>query len=73
LAAVTLDPLSEQVKEYEESIADRLGDAPPVPIVGAGTLEEKFRLLGTELNFGTVTVDEAVAQFFNEMDIVLNG
>jgi len=73
LEAAELDPLSEQVKEYEESIADRLGDAPPVPIVGSGTLEEKFRLLGTELNFGTITVDEAVEQFFNEMDIVLNG
>lgn len=73
LKAADLDPLSVQVKEYEESIADRLGDAPPVPIVGSGTIEEKFRQLGTELNFGTLTVDEAVSQFFNEMDIVLNG
>ena len=53
LAAAELDPLSQQVKDYEASIADRLGDAPPVPIVGYGTLEEKFRQLGTELNFGT--------------------
>lgn len=72
LAAADLDPLSSQIKDYEESIADRLGDAPPVPIVGYGTLEEKFRVLGTELNFGTVTVDEAVDQFFSEMDVVLN-
>ncbi len=72
LAAAELDPLSEQVKEYEASIADRLGDAPPVPIVGYGTLEEKFRQLGAELNFGTVTVEDAVAQFFSEMDVVLS-
>lgn len=72
LAAAELDPLSQQVKDYEASIADRLGDAPPVPIVGYGTLEEKFRVLGTELNFGTKTVDEAVAEFFSEMDVVLN-
>lgn len=72
LAAAELDPLSQQVKDYEASIADRLGDAPPVPIVGYGTLEEKFRQLGVELNFGTITVDEAVAQFFTEMDVVLN-
>lgn len=72
LEAAELDPLSQQVKDYEASIADRLGDAPPVPIVGYGTLEEKFRQLGTELNFGTVTVDEAVTQFFAEMDVVLN-
>jgi len=72
LDAAELDPLSQQVKEYEASIADRLGDAPPVPIVGYGTLEEKFRQLGTELNFGTVTVEDAVSQFFAEMDVVLN-
>ncbi|MDF2916507.1 MAG: hypothetical protein K0S70_724 [Microbacterium sp.] len=73
LDAADLDPLSQQVKEYEESIADRLGDAPPVPIVGYGTIEEEFRKLGTELAFGTITVDEAVERFFSQMDITLNG
>lgn len=71
LEAADLDPLSEQVKAYEESIADRLGDAPPVPIIGYGTLEEKFRQIGLELNFGTMTVEDAVSQFFSEMDVVL--
>ncbi|WP_251452043.1 extracellular solute-binding protein [Microbacterium sp. Marseille-Q6648] len=73
LEAAELDPLSQQVRDYEASIADRLGDAPPVPIVGYGTLEEKFRQLGVELNFGTITVEEAVSQFFTEMDVVLNS
>jgi len=72
LEAAALDPVSEQIAEYEASIEDRLGDAPPVPIVGYGTLEEKFRQLGQELGFGTLTVDEAVDQFFTEMDVVLN-
>ena len=72
LAAADLDPISTKIKEHQENIADRLGDAPPVPIIGYGTLEEKFRLLGTELAFGTVSVDDAVSQFFTEMDIVLN-
>lgn len=72
LEGAELDPLGEQIRDYEASISDRLGDAPPVPIVGYGTLEEKFRQLGQELGFGTVTVDEAVEQFFNEMDVVLN-
>jgi len=72
LEAAELDPLSQQVRDYEASIADRLGDAPPVPIVGYGSLEEKFRLLGTELNFGTITVEDAVAQFFSEMDVTLS-
>ena len=72
LAAAELDPLSQQIADYEASIADRLGDAPPVPIIGYGTLEEKFRQIGTELNFGTITVEDAVSQFFAEMDVVLN-
>lgn len=72
LEGAELDPLGQQIRDYEESISDRLGDAPPVPIVGYGTLEEKFRQLGQELGFGTVTVDEAVSQFFGEMDVVLN-
>ena len=60
LEGAELDPLGQQIRDYEESIADRLGDAPPVPIVGYGTLEEKFRLLGQELGFGTLTPEEAV-------------
>lgn len=73
LEAADLDAFSQKIADYEASIADRLGDAPPVPIVGYGTLEEKFRQIGTELNFGTLTVDEAVDQFFSEMDVVLNS
>lgn len=72
LDGASLDPLSTQIKEYEASIADRLGDAPPVPITGAGSLEEKFRQLGVELGFGTITVEDAVSQFFSEMDVILN-
>jgi len=72
LEGAELDPLGQQIRDYEASISDRLGDAPPVPIVGYGTLEEKFRLLGQDLGFGVITVDEAVSQFFGEMDVVLN-
>jgi len=72
LAAADLDPLSQQIKDYETSIKDRLGDAPPVPIVGYGSLEEKFRQLGQELGFGTITPEDAASQFFAEMDVVLN-
>lgn len=70
---ITFEGLDAQIRDYEASVADRLGDAPPVPLVGYGTLEEKFRVLGTELGFGTLTVDEAVSQFFSEMDVVLNS
>lgn len=72
IEAADLDPLSQQIKDYEESIADRLGDAPPVPINGYGTLEQKFLEISAELGFGTLSVDDAVDQFFSEMDVVLN-
>ncbi|MBB5844800.1 multiple sugar transport system substrate-binding protein [Conyzicola lurida] len=72
LEGADLQGIDAQINDYEASIEDRLGDAPPVPIIGAGTLEEKFRQIGQELGFGTLTVDEAVDQFFNEMDVVLN-
>ncbi len=72
-SSVELAGLDAQIEEYEASIADRLGATPPVAIVGFGSLEEKFRVLGTELNFGTTTVDQAVDQFFTEMDVVLNS
>ena len=71
--SANLDELSQTIADYEASIADRLGAAPPVPIVGYGSLHEKFRELGEELNFGTMTVDEAVAQFFAEMDVVVSS
>jgi multiple sugar transport system substrate-binding protein len=71
LEGVDLGPLETQVSDYETSIADRLGDAPPAPIVGFGSLEEKFRQIGQELGYNTITVDEAVDQFFAEMDVVL--
>jgi multiple sugar transport system substrate-binding protein len=70
--AADLDPVSQDIVAYEESISDRLGDAPPAPIVGYGSLHEKFRELTEELNFGTITVDEAVDRFFSEMDEVVS-
>ncbi len=73
LAGVELDPLSQKILDYETSIAGRLGGAPPVPVVGYGSIEEKFRQLGEELGLGTVSVDEAVSQFFDEMDVILNS
>ncbi|MDR1214970.1 MAG: extracellular solute-binding protein [Propionibacteriaceae bacterium] len=73
LAGVNLDPLSQKIYDYEQSIADRLGAAPPVPVVGYGTIEEKFRVLGTELGLGTITVDQAVDQFLSEVSHVLNS
>jgi len=71
--SANLDELSQTIADYEASIADRLGEAPPVPIVGYGSLHEKFRELSEEINFGTMTVDDAVSQFFAEMDVVISS
>ncbi|WP_336626595.1 MULTISPECIES: ABC transporter substrate-binding protein [unclassified Microbacterium] len=72
LEAADLNPLSQQVRDYEASVADRIGDPPPMPVVGYGTLDEKFTQLARELQYGTLTVDDAVSQFFSEMKVVLN-
>ena len=72
LDGVELDKTAQQIIDYEESIADRVGDAPPVPVVGYGSVEAKFKALGQELGFGTITVDEAVDQLFTEIDVILN-
>lgn len=71
LAGTEITGISLQVQEYEESVADRFGDAPPVPVTAYGPIEQKFRQLGTELGFGTLTVEEAVDQLFTEMDVLL--
>ena len=71
LEGVELDETAQQIIDYEESIADRIGDAPPVPIVGYGSVEAKFKALGQELGFGTITVDEAVDQLFAEIDVIV--
>jgi multiple sugar transport system substrate-binding protein len=73
LEGAQLDAMGEQIKAYEASISDRLGDAPPVPIVGYGTLEQKFLELGREVGYGTVEPEAAAEQFFTEMDVVVNG
>jgi multiple sugar transport system substrate-binding protein len=71
LDGADLDELSTQVRDYEASIADRLGDAPPVPIKAYGSLEQQFRSLGEELGYGTKTPEDAAAEFFTEMEAAL--
>ena len=46
LAGTTLEGIDAQVADYLESVADRIGEAPPVPVVGYGSLEQTFWDLG---------------------------
>lgn len=73
LEGAVLEGADKQVADYLDSVADRIGDAPPVPVVGYGALEQKFWDLGKALGLGAVTVDDAVKQFFDEADVVLQG
>jgi multiple sugar transport system substrate-binding protein len=69
---VELNDVAQQVLDYEESIADRLGTPPPVPVIGYGSVEAEFKALGQEIGFGTLTVDEAVDRLFAEIEVILN-
>ncbi|KZE88581.1 ABC transporter substrate-binding protein [Microbacterium sp. TNHR37B] len=73
LAGAVLEGPDKQVADYLESVSDRIGAAPPVPVVGYGALEQKFWDLGKALGLGAITVDEAVKQFFDEANVVLQG
>ncbi|MHA6513047.1 ABC transporter substrate-binding protein [Tessaracoccus sp. Z1128] len=71
LEGAVLEGPDKQVADFLASVEDRVGDAPPVPVVGYGALEQKFWDLGKALGLGAVTVDEAVDQFFAETDVIL--
>ncbi|NLP83294.1 carbohydrate ABC transporter substrate-binding protein [Microbacterium sp. CFH 90308] len=71
LEGTNLEGIDKQVADYIETAADRIGDAPPVPVVGYGSLEQTFWDLGKSLGLGAISVDDAVTQFFAEADAIL--
>jgi multiple sugar transport system substrate-binding protein len=71
LAGTTLEGVDAQVADYLESVADRIGEAPPVPVVGYGSLEQTFWDLGKSIGLGALSVDDAVDQFFTEAEVIL--
>lgn len=73
LAGAVLEGPDKQVADFLDSVADRIGDAPPVPVVGYGALEQKFWDLGKALGLGAISIDDAVKQFFDEANVVLQG
>ena len=60
LAGTTLEGVDAQVADYLDSVADRIGEAPPVPVVGYGSLEQTFWDLGKSIGLGALSVDDAV-------------
>ena len=71
LEGAKLEGADKQVADYLDSVEDRIGEAPPIPVVGYGSLEQTFWDLGKALGLGAVTVDDAVQQFFDEASVVL--
>jgi multiple sugar transport system substrate-binding protein len=70
--SITLEGMDAQVAAYEDSIAQYLSNSPPPPVEGFGTLEENFRQIGIDLNYGSYTVDEAVDLWFSDAETTLS-
>lgn len=63
--------LDQQILDYEDSVADLVGDTPPPPVDGFGTLEESFIRLHENVNYGASTPEEAAAAWFTEAQSAL--
>ena len=42
-----------------------------MPVAGYGSLEQTFWDLGKEIGLGTLSVDDAVTEFFQEAGVIL--
>lgn len=63
--------LDQQILDYEDSVADLVGDTPPPPVDGFGTLEAAFIRLHENVTFGASTPEEAAAAWFAEAQTAL--
>lgn len=57
--------VDEQVVQYEKDVTDDVTESAPVPVEGFGEIEAEFKRLGEELQYGNLTVDEFVTQWFS--------
>ncbi|MCI2240682.1 extracellular solute-binding protein [Paenibacillus sp. TRM 82003] len=63
--------LDQQILAYEESLEPYLTSSPPPPVAGFGSLETAFTRIGQDLSHGSITVDQAVEQWFTEAESAL--
>ncbi|GAB7192698.1 extracellular solute-binding protein [Kineococcus sp. NUM-3379] len=69
--AVAAEGPDAQVLAYEEAIAADLDESPaPLP-AGFGSLEKELLRLAEEINYGRLTVDQAVEEWFTEAEAAL--
>ncbi|WP_432104161.1 ABC transporter substrate-binding protein [Streptomyces sp. bgisy091] len=54
-----------EVVQYEKDAADAVTKSAPVPVEGFGEIEAEFKRLGEELQYGNITEDKFVSQWFS--------
>ncbi|TNU73600.1 extracellular solute-binding protein [Miniimonas arenae] len=61
-----------KVIAYEEAVRETGSVATaPIPVLGFGTVEEKWKQLGEELDYGTITAQEFAEQWFAEAELAV--
>jgi multiple sugar transport system substrate-binding protein len=70
-AAVSTEPgsVDARVIEYEEAVTDLVTESTPIPVKGFGTIEAKWKSLGEELAYGTITTEDFASQWFAEAEL----
>lgn len=64
LDALEPEGLDKQILDYYTQLADVVDDAPPPPPEGAGAVEAEFTRIAQDVAYGTSSVDDGVAEFF---------
>lgn len=62
-----------RVLAYESSLDGIVTSEAPIPIEGFGVIEEKWRVLGEELNYKTISIDDFAQQWWDEAERVIAG
>ncbi|MBN8881451.1 MAG: extracellular solute-binding protein, partial [Salana multivorans] len=60
-----------KVLAYEEYVATTTTSTAPIPVKGFGTIEEKWRQLSEEIQYGNLTVDQFVTEWWAEAEMAI--
>lgn len=71
--AMSAEGTDAQIVEYQERVADLLMQTPAPPPAGWSSLEAHLVRIAGEVRHQTLSVEDAVAQFFQEAETLLNG
>jgi multiple sugar transport system substrate-binding protein len=50
-------------------VTEQVTESTPIPVKGFGTIEAKWKTLGEELAYGTITPDDFASQWFSEAEL----